>query len=158
MTYRICYDDGLATNARDREAMQRSEYFRTEFEALRRARQLLEDGDHHGIAVHDESGSILTGVLLQLNSEQRWPSSTSFKNEKGRRACTDAGPSRRYAPKPFCCPGRIGVIYQLGHCDDVLTRLPQSDNPKSDNTLMENHWLGFFGSPPCALEARVFFV
>ena len=66
MTYRICYDDGLATNARDREAMQRSEYFRTEFEALRRARQLLEDGDHHGIAVHDDSGSILTGVLLQL--------------------------------------------------------------------------------------------
>ena len=66
MTYRICYDDGLVTPARDREALQRSEYFRTEFEALRRARQLLEDGDHHGIAVHDDSGSILTGVLLQL--------------------------------------------------------------------------------------------
>jgi hypothetical protein len=66
MTYRICYDDGLATCARDRGAMQRSEFFRTEFEALRRARQLLEDGDHHGIAVHDDSGSILTGVLLQL--------------------------------------------------------------------------------------------
>ncbi len=66
MTYRICYDDGLVTSARDREAVQRSEYFRTEFEALRRARQLLEEGDHHGIAVHDDSGSILTGVLLQL--------------------------------------------------------------------------------------------
>jgi hypothetical protein len=66
MTYRICYDDGLVTRARDPEALQRSEYFRTEFEALRRARQLLEDGDHHGIAVHDDSGSILTGVLLQL--------------------------------------------------------------------------------------------
>ena len=66
MTYRICYDDGLVTNTRDREGVQRSEYFRTEFEALRRARQLLEDGDHHGIAVHDDFGSILTGVLLQL--------------------------------------------------------------------------------------------
>jgi len=66
MTYRICYDDGLATSARDREIVQRTEYFRTEFEALRRARQLLENGDHHGIAVHYDSGSILTGVLLQL--------------------------------------------------------------------------------------------
>jgi Leu/Phe-tRNA-protein transferase len=33
---------------------------------LRRARQLFEDGDCHAIAVHDETGSILTGVLLQL--------------------------------------------------------------------------------------------
>ena len=46
--------------------MQRTEYFRTEFEALRRARQLLENGDHHGIVVHDDAGSILTGILLQL--------------------------------------------------------------------------------------------
>ena len=66
MTYRICYDDGLVTSSRDREMVQRSEYFRTEFEALRRARQLFEDGDCHAIAVHDETGSILTGVLLQL--------------------------------------------------------------------------------------------
>ena len=66
MTYRICYDDGLVTAVRDREAGQRIEYFRTEFEALRRARQLLEDGDHYGIVVHDDGGSTLTGILLQL--------------------------------------------------------------------------------------------
>ena len=66
MMYRICYDDGLVTAARDREAMQRTEYFSTEFEALRRARQLLEDRDHHGIVVHDDAGSMLTGILLQL--------------------------------------------------------------------------------------------
>jgi hypothetical protein len=61
MTYRISYDDGLA-----REAAKRSEYYRTEFEAMRRARQLLEDGDHHGIALHDGSGSVLTGIRLEL--------------------------------------------------------------------------------------------
>ena len=61
MTYRISYDDGLA-----REAVKRSEYYRTEFEAMRRARQLLEDGDHHGIALHDASGSVLTGIRLEL--------------------------------------------------------------------------------------------
>jgi len=61
MTYRISYDDGLT-----REAVKRSEYYRTEFEATRRARQLLEDGDHHGIALHDASGSVLTGIRLEL--------------------------------------------------------------------------------------------
>ena len=61
MTYRISYDDGRA-----REAVKRSEYYRTEFEAMRRARELLEDGDHHGIALHDASGSVLTGVRLEL--------------------------------------------------------------------------------------------
>ena len=61
MTYRISDDDGLA-----REAVKRSEYYRTEFEAMRRARQLLEDGDHHGIALHDASGSVLTGIRLEL--------------------------------------------------------------------------------------------
>jgi hypothetical protein len=66
MTYRICYDNGLMTAARDGEAGHRTEYFGTEFEALRRARQLLEDGDHHGIVVHDDAGTILTGILLQL--------------------------------------------------------------------------------------------
>jgi hypothetical protein len=61
MTYRISYDDVLA-----REAVKRSEYYRTEFEAMRRARQLLEDGDHHGISLHDASGSVLTGIRLEL--------------------------------------------------------------------------------------------
>ena len=62
MTYRICYDDGLMTAARDREAGQQTKYFRTECEALARACQLLEDGDHHGIVVHDAAGTILTSA------------------------------------------------------------------------------------------------
>lgn len=49
MTYRICYDDCLVTGARNREVVRRTEYFRTEFEALRRARRLIEGGDHHGV-------------------------------------------------------------------------------------------------------------
>jgi hypothetical protein len=27
---------------------------------------LLEDGGHHGIALHDGSGSVLTGIRLEL--------------------------------------------------------------------------------------------
>jgi hypothetical protein len=61
MTYRISYDDGVA-----RDAVQRTEYYRSEFEALKRARQLLDDGDHYGIAIHDGSGSVLTGIRLEL--------------------------------------------------------------------------------------------
>ena len=66
MTYRLSYDDGLVSGARGREGVQRIEYFRTEFEALKRARQLIEDGDHHAVAVHDSSRSVLAGVRLQL--------------------------------------------------------------------------------------------
>jgi hypothetical protein len=53
MTYRISYDDGLAatTGAGGHEGATRTEYFRTEYEALQRARQLLEDGDHHACLV-----------------------------------------------------------------------------------------------------------
>ena len=49
MTYRLSYEDGLVTRTRGREGVQRIEYFRTEFEALKRARRLLEDGDHHAV-------------------------------------------------------------------------------------------------------------
>lgn len=68
MTYRISYDDGLAAMAgsRDRERVKRTEYFRTEYEALQRARQLLEDGDHNAVMLCDSSGNVLTGILLQL--------------------------------------------------------------------------------------------
>jgi hypothetical protein len=61
MTYQVSYDGGMV-----REIIRRTEYYRTEFEALRRARQLLKDGDHHGIALHDGSGSVLTGMRLEL--------------------------------------------------------------------------------------------
>jgi len=64
MTYRISYDDGLGVAGR--ASVRRTEYFGTEFEALNRARQLLNDGDHHSIVVYDHSGNILTGIRLEL--------------------------------------------------------------------------------------------
>jgi hypothetical protein len=44
----------------------RTEYFRTEYEALKRARQLLEDGDHHAVSLCDSAGGVLAGIRLQL--------------------------------------------------------------------------------------------
>ena len=71
MAYRISYEDGSAITigTQGYGGVTRSEYFRTEFEALKRARQLLDDGDHHAVAVHDGSGRTLTGILLQLKLE-----------------------------------------------------------------------------------------
>ena len=71
MAYRISYEDGSAvtTGAEGYGGVTRSEYFRTEFEALKRARRLLDDGDHHAVAVHDDSGRVLTGILLYLKLE-----------------------------------------------------------------------------------------
>jgi hypothetical protein len=68
MTYRISYEDGVAaiTGARGHDDVTRTEYFRTEYEALQRARQLLEDGDHHAVSLFDGSGSVLAGIRLQL--------------------------------------------------------------------------------------------
>jgi hypothetical protein len=67
MSYRISYDDGSAisvTKSRN-EDLGRTETFRTEHEALNRARELL-DGEHRGVSVSDSSGDTLGGVLLQL--------------------------------------------------------------------------------------------
>jgi hypothetical protein len=68
MTYRISYEDGLAgsTSTWDRQGVTRTEFFSTEYEAHSRARQLLEDGDHHAVSLCDSSGTVLTGILLQL--------------------------------------------------------------------------------------------
>jgi hypothetical protein len=68
MTYRISYDDGLAISVKKwrNEDPARTETFLTEHEALNRARELLEDGDHQAVAVSDGSGNVLGGVLLQL--------------------------------------------------------------------------------------------
>jgi hypothetical protein len=68
MTYRISYDDGLtaSTGARGHEGVTRTEYFPSEYEALNRARQLLEEGDHHAVSLCDSSGSVLAGIRLQL--------------------------------------------------------------------------------------------
>jgi len=68
MTYRVSYEHGLpaASDARGHERVTRTEYFRTEDEARNRARQLLEDGDHHAVSLCDSSGTVLAGILLQL--------------------------------------------------------------------------------------------
>jgi hypothetical protein len=68
MTYRISYDDGLAaaSGAQGHEGVTRTEYFRTEHEALKRARELIEGGDHHAVSLCDNSGSVMAGIRLQL--------------------------------------------------------------------------------------------
>ena len=68
MTYRISYDNSTiaVAGARGAEGVTRTEYFRTEFDALKRARRLVEAGDHHAVAVHDGFGNVLTGILLRL--------------------------------------------------------------------------------------------
>jgi hypothetical protein len=64
MTYRISYEQIAAPAASGRA--QRIESLRTEHEALRRARDLLDSGDHGAIAVHDDAGGVLAGIRLQL--------------------------------------------------------------------------------------------
>jgi hypothetical protein len=58
MTYRICYDDGPFTGVPGREGVRRTEHYRHEVQALARARELLEDGDHDAVAVYDPSGKL----------------------------------------------------------------------------------------------------
>jgi hypothetical protein len=64
MTYRISYEDGVPLSWRNTSAI-RTETFRTEHEALQRARELL-DSDYRAVAVYDNSGKVLGGVRLQL--------------------------------------------------------------------------------------------
>jgi hypothetical protein len=67
MGYRIVYNEIPVrgrTNRRQETAW--SEDFTSEHQALGRARELLEAGEHHAVAVHDHSGNELSGVRLQL--------------------------------------------------------------------------------------------
>jgi hypothetical protein len=68
MSYRISYDDewAISANKSRNEDLGRTETFRTEHEALNRARELLDDGNHQAVSLSDSSGDILGGVLLQL--------------------------------------------------------------------------------------------
>ena len=68
MSYRISYDGEWAISANNSrtEDLSRTETFPTEHEALNRARELLDDGNHQAVSVSDSSGDILGGVLLQL--------------------------------------------------------------------------------------------
>jgi hypothetical protein len=67
MNYRIIYNEMPAPRADAgwrRDAVS-TEEFPTEHQALGRARELLETGEHHGVAMHDHSGRELSGVRLQ---------------------------------------------------------------------------------------------
>jgi hypothetical protein len=68
MAYRISYDRKAAVSAgnwRIDDAPE-SETFETEQEALKRARELIEEGDHEAVAVRDDAGEVLGGVRLHL--------------------------------------------------------------------------------------------
>lgn len=66
MTYRIVYNQVPAPRAAAQPRRTVStEEFATEHQALGRARELLETGVHHGVAVRDHSGNELCGVRLQ---------------------------------------------------------------------------------------------
>ena len=68
MTYRLSFDDRIPISVKKwrNEEISRTETFPTEHEALKRARQLLEDGDHHAVMLSDSSGNVLGGIRLQL--------------------------------------------------------------------------------------------
>jgi len=68
MKYSISYDDGLKSVRKKRRErrLTQVETFLTEGEALNRAFRLLDEGTHHAISVHDDSGNVLCGVRLQL--------------------------------------------------------------------------------------------
>jgi hypothetical protein len=61
MSYRIMYSETPETRGQGR-----IEEFPAEHEALERARELLETGEHHGVALRDHRGNELYGVRLQL--------------------------------------------------------------------------------------------
>lgn len=66
MSYRIIYNEIPVPRAADApQRREATEEFSTEHQALGRARELLETGEHHGVAVRDHSGNELCGVRLQ---------------------------------------------------------------------------------------------
>ena len=67
MSYRIIYNETPVRRASAgwRQGTVWTEEFPTEHQALGRARELLEMGEHHGVALHDQGGNELSGVRLQ---------------------------------------------------------------------------------------------
>jgi hypothetical protein len=63
MTYRIIYREASVRRA---SGPASTEEFFSEHQALGRARELLETGTHHTVAVDDGTGNVLHGVRLQL--------------------------------------------------------------------------------------------
>lgn len=68
MSYRVFYGDVVAVTSREAhlDDRVRSEQFSTEYEALRRARELLEEDNSTAVAIHDAAGNRLSGLRLQL--------------------------------------------------------------------------------------------
>ena len=68
MSYRVFYGDAAAVVSPDADLDERvrSERFSTEFEAMRRARELLEQDFGTAVAIHDPLGNRLSGLRLQL--------------------------------------------------------------------------------------------
>ena len=66
MTYRIIYSGTADMPAEVEERAGLTEEFSSEHQALGRARELLEAGEHHRVAVDDGTGNVLHGVRLQL--------------------------------------------------------------------------------------------
>jgi hypothetical protein len=68
MTYRVCYGHPEVVTRRDAylDDRIRSERFSTEYEALSRARELIEQEAGIAVAVHDGAGNQLCGLRLQL--------------------------------------------------------------------------------------------
>jgi hypothetical protein len=65
MSYRIIYNEIPALRTAARKHVS-TEEFPTEHQALGRARELLETGEHHSVAVRDHTGNELHGICLQL--------------------------------------------------------------------------------------------
>jgi len=66
MSYRIIYRELPARRAdAERRNTSWTEEFASEHQALGRARELLDTGEHHGVAVRDHRGNELFGVRLQ---------------------------------------------------------------------------------------------
>jgi hypothetical protein len=67
MSYRVVYNEPpeLRPNEEWRRGTVSTEEFTNEHQALGRARELLEAGEHHSVAMHDHSGNEISGVRLQ---------------------------------------------------------------------------------------------
>jgi hypothetical protein len=66
MSYRIIYNETTSRAQTEwRQGAVWTEEFATEHQALGRARELLETGQHQGVALHDHTGNELFGVRLQ---------------------------------------------------------------------------------------------
>ena len=68
MTYRVFYGNTASVAGHDLHLDERvrSERFSTEHEALRRARELLEEDPCTVVVIHDQGGNQLHGVRLHL--------------------------------------------------------------------------------------------